>query len=289
MNPQIFLFRIKNKISGRLFPNKLAQKTAELFLTPRRFPIKDWEKEAEARCERLSFGPGLSSARWRGQNDKKILIMHGWESRATQMYGFVGGLVEHGFEVIAIDAPGHGHSPGNRANPVLFSQAILEADKTWGPFYGAVGHSMGAAALAIALASSARLGRLVLISSPNNLYDVLMSFARFIGLPNKVAGLFVNKVEDEVGLRAKDLDVGAIFSQKNPKALIIHAKNDREVSFKNHEAIMSACPGLQSHSPESLGHRKIIQSPQIAQLVRRFMDKEDQHPILMQRCLVEAS
>ena len=270
MNPQLFFFRIKNKITGSLFPNKLAEKTANLFLTPRRFPIKDWEKEAETRCERLFFGPGLSAARW-GQSDKKILIMHGWESRATQMYRLVGELVEHGFEVIAIDAPGHGHSPGNRSNPGLFSQAILEAEKTWGPFYGSIGHSMGAAALSIALESGVRLGRLVLISSPNNLYDVLMSFARFLGLSNKVAGLFVSKVENEVGLSAKDLDVGTIFSQKKPQALVIHAKNDREVSYKNHEAIMSACPGLQSHSPESLGHRRIIQNPQIAQLIRRFM------------------
>ncbi|GAB6908576.1 Esterase/lipase [Desulfosarcina cetonica] len=270
MIPKLFLFRVKNKITGSLFPNRLAQKTATLFLTPRRFPIKDWEREAEARCERIFFGPGLSAARWWGQSDKKILIMHGWESRATQMYRLVDGLVEHGFDVIAIDAPGHGHSPGNRANPVVFSQAILEADKKWGPFYGAIGHSMGAAALAIALASGARLGRLVLISSPNNLYDVLMSFARFVGLPKKVAGLFVSQVENEVGLPARNLDVGTIFSQKNPQALIIHAKNDREVSYKNHEAIMAACPGLQSHSPESLGHRRIIQSPQIAQLIRCF-------------------
>lgn len=270
---QLFILRLKNRLNGYLFPEVLAEKTARSFLTPRRFPVKEWEKQAESKCERLTFGNGLSAARW-GKSDKKILIMHGWESRATQMYRLVPELVSQGFEVIAIDAPGHGHSSGNRANPVVFSKAIVQADQTWGPFYGAIGHSMGAAALSIAMDSGARLGRLVLISSPGNLYDVLHGFAGFVGLSEKVAGLFVQHIEKEVGTPAKDLDVGRVFSRLRPKALIIHAKNDREVPFESHDAILSSWPGLQSHTPDTLGHRRIIQSPDIARRIRLFMNEE---------------
>ncbi len=275
MNLKILLLHIKHRIIGSLFPHDLAKKTAQFFLTPKRFPIKDWEKDAEESCERLSFGDGLSAVRW-GSSEKKILIMHGWESRATQMHRLVPQLVEQGFEVIGIDAPGHGHSKGSTANPVAFAEAVVRADQTWGPFYGAIGHSMGAASLSIAMESGARLGRMVLISSPNNLHEVLAAFARFIGLSKQVSTLFIKEIEHEVGRTANDLDVGRVFAKLGPKALIIHAKNDREVPIQNHDAIIAACPGLQSYTSDSLGHRRIIQSPEIATLILRFMSEASQ-------------
>ena len=133
------LLPIKNQTLGTIFPQVTARNAARLFLTPKRFPVKAWEKEAEADCERISFGNGLSAARW-GNGGPKILIMHGWESRATQMYSLVPDLIGHGFEAIGIDAPGHGHSGSGRTNPVMFAEAIQAADQTFGLFYGASGH-----------------------------------------------------------------------------------------------------------------------------------------------------
>ena len=270
MKTKHMLFQIKNQILGTIFPQGAARKAARLFLTPKRFPVKEWEKEAEAGCERIPFGNGLSAARW-GNGGEKILIMHGWESRATQLYSLVPDLIGHGFEVIGIDAPGHGHSQGRRANPVMFAEAIQAADQTFGPFYGAIGHSMGGAALSIAMEAGVRFQRVVLISSPNNLFDVLTAFAGFIGLPGKAARLFVDAVEHEVGRSANALDVGKVFAALNPEALIIHAKNDREVPFACHEAIIRSCPGLKAYRSESLGHRRIVRSPEVSAMIGRFM------------------
>ena len=273
MNMMIALLRIKNRISGSLFPGFVARKTARMFLTPKRFPPKPWEKEAESHGRRVGFGNGLSAVRW-GESSRKILIMHGWESRATQLYSLVPGLLDQGFEVIGIDAPAHGRSKGGKANPMTFSRAIGEADKAFGPFYGAIGHSMGAAAISIAMESGVRFQRTVLVASPNRLYDMLVAFAGFIGLPKRAQILFVKEIEKEVGRPAEDLDVSRVFSELKPEALLIHAKNDSEVPFACHDAILKACPGLQDYISESLGHRRIVRSPDISERISRFMGLE---------------
>lgn len=270
MNNMIAMLRIKNRISGSLFPLSVARKTARMFLTPKRFPLKHWEKEAESYGRRVGFGNVLSAVRW-GNSGQKILVVHGWESRATQLYSLVPGLIDQGFEVVGIDAPGHGRSQGGKANPVTFSQAICEADKAFGPFYGAIGHSMGAVAISIAMESGVRFQRTVLVASPNRLYDMLMAFAGFIGLPKRAKNLFVREIEKEVGRPAKDLDVSRIFAELLPDALLIHAKNDKEVPFACHDAIIKACPGLQAYTSESLGHRRIVRSPDISERISRFM------------------
>lgn len=273
MNTKSTVLQIKNQILGTFFPQIVARQAAQLFLTPKRFPVKEWEKKAESGCERIPFGNGLSAARW-GNGREKILIMHGWESRATQLYSLVPDLIGCGFEVIGIDAPGHGHSHGERAHPVMFAKAIQEADQTFGPFYGAIGHSMGGAAISIAMESGVRFQRVVLISSPNNLIDVLTAFAGVIGMPGRAARLFVKAVEQEVGRPANEFDVGKVFAALNPEALIIHAKNDKEVPFACHEAIIRACPGLQAYQSKTLGHRKIVRSPEVSALIGRFMYQE---------------
>ncbi len=124
------LLRMKNRVLGTLMPSKVAKGHVQLFLSPRKFPLKQWEEEAELNGERISFGAnfnnGLSALRW-GKSNKRVLIMHGWESRATQMQALAKPLVEQGYEVIAIDAPRHGLSKGEQASPVQFANAVIAA------------------------------------------------------------------------------------------------------------------------------------------------------------------
>jgi hypothetical protein len=101
---------------------------------------------------------------------------------------------------------------------------------------------------------------------------MLVAFAGFIGLSGHVVNLFIKEVEKEVGRSAKDLDVGKVFSQLHPEALLIHAKNDLEVPYACHVAIIEACPGLETYTSETLGHRRIVRSPDISERIGRFMD-----------------
>lgn len=283
MSILLTLLRLKNRLLGVLAPNWVSRQAARMFMTPRRFPIKGWEQTAERQGRRISFGDGLSAVRW-GCGGPKILLMHGWESRATQMYHLVPPLLEQGFEVVAIDAPAHGHSDGDLANPVAFSEAILSAVRRFGPFYGAVGHSMGAASLTIAMEAGASFECCVLISSPANLHHVLTGFAAYIGFSKKCTDGFVRSIEQGVGRRAKALDVGRILARIQPAVLLVHAVDDKEVPYDSMKMILRECPGLRTHTAHSLGHRKIIHNPDIAALVGRYMGNGLSHTDRMPKC-----
>lgn len=272
MSIRLTLLRIKNRLMGVVAPNWVARRAARIFMTPRRFPIKEWEQRAERQCRRFRFGDGLSAAVW-GCGGPRILLMHGWESRATQMYHLAQALVQKGLEVIAIDAPAHGHSGGGLANPVVFSEAILSAERQFGPFHGAIGHSMGAAALTIAMEAGVTFERCVLISSPANLHQVLTGFAVHIGFPGKCIDAFVHSVENAVGRPAKELNAGKILARIRPDVLLIHAPDDKEVPYDSMKMILRDCPGLRTHTAHSLGHRRIIHSPEIAAIVGRYMGR----------------
>lgn len=264
------MLRFKNRFLGALLPDLVAKQNANMFLTPRKHKLKDWEYAAEQEGTRIAITDELSAIRW-GESDRRILMMHGWEGRATQMYGLAQSLVKEGFEVIALDAPMHGHSKGERSNPVLFSDAICEANKVLGPFYGAVGHSMGASALALAFEAGADLGRYVLVSSPACIHDVLRGFASFMGLNVSISHKFVEKIEQEVGRPAKHIDVGGLLKNHTKEKLLIHAKDDLEIPHHSIFRIRDQLSNVRSFSPDGLGHRKIMRDKEVTSKITNFM------------------
>lgn len=261
---------MKNRGLGAILPSLVAKQNAKLFLTPRKYKLKSWESKAENQGSRIVFGDSLSALRW-GESDKRILLMHGWEGRATQMYGLAKQLVEEGFEVIAIDGPMHGHSKGLKANPVVFSEAIQTVNTELGPFYGAIGHSMGACALAIAYDRGVDLGRYTLISSPACIYDVLRGFSFYMGLSASVSKEFIEIIEAEVGRPSKELDVGLMMKHHNKGILLIHAKDDLEIPYTSMNRIREKLQNVKSISLEGLGHRRILRDDNVMKNIVKFM------------------
>lgn len=275
MNLALAIFRIKNRVMGAIRPQLTINQAKELFLTPRKFPVKKWEHELESKGVRTKLENGLSVITW-GQSKRKVLLVHGWESRATHMSGFVDHLLEKGFQVYAFDGPAHGHSDGQRANPYMFAQAVSYVYENLGPFEGVIGHSMGGSAVSFALsqldeASKADLNRVVLISSPSSIQNVLERFAGFIGLSNTNTIKFVRLIERAVGQPTAQLNTA--FNVKNLlcDGLIIHDKSDLEVPYEDALEIANNWKSTRLVSTEGLGHRAIIRQPVIWKEVADFL------------------
>ena len=276
------LVRIKNRILGILMPGRVARDHVRLFLSPRKFPLKQWEQTAEQDGERISFGAefagGLSALRW-GKGQQRVLIMHGWESRATQMQALAQPLVELGYQVIAIDAPLHGLSRGEQSNPVQFARAVQAACRDLGPFHAAVGHSMGCAALAIAREQGAHINRYVLMASPANMLDTLRAFAGFMDLPKTCTALFIQGISETVGRPAGELEVGEMLADGSPDVLLVHARNDIEVPYQAMIRIHNKLVQAKTWTSSSLGHRKLVRDPQVATLIGQFVSTGELIPI----------
>jgi pimeloyl-ACP methyl ester carboxylesterase len=87
---------------------------------------------------------------WGNGNQKKILALHGWLDNAASFYYLAPLLAKAGYEVIAIDFAGHGHS-SHRAKGHFnhFIDYVLEIDEVINKLKWKetilLGHSMGAA------------------------------------------------------------------------------------------------------------------------------------------------
>jgi len=264
----------KNTIMGTLFPKKTAESAKKLFLTPRKFPVKSWEEALEKTGTRLTLNNGLSAISW-GNSRRKILLVHGWESRATQMAGYAEDLVAAGFQVVALDGPAHGYSTGKQANPLMFARAVAQANSEIGPFEVIIGHSMGGSAVAIALSEGVVTKKVVLISSPSSIESLLKRFAKFIGLPGKSTQQFLRLIGEKVGRPANALDIAKLIQLNSSQGLIIHDRDDIEVPYQDAKSIERNWQGARLISTQGYGHRAILRQEDVWHSIMGFVQASE--------------
>ena len=80
-----------------------------------------------------------------------MLILHGFESTAINFEGYVEPLIKKGYEVLAFDAPAHGHSSGKRITAIVYRDLVEYVDEHYGPVRSYLGHSFGGFVLSLAL------------------------------------------------------------------------------------------------------------------------------------------
>ena len=117
-----------------------------------------WSSVLGALCVGTLVVGLASAARWRGQGDDASVDPSSWEEPSA----------EDTIPTVKTIRP--------KRNP-LFVRAVEAIAVMHGPFVAAVGHSLGAASLGIALRRGLRLGRVVFISSPASLNEHAHHFA----------------------------------------------------------------------------------------------------------------
>jgi pimeloyl-ACP methyl ester carboxylesterase len=270
--------RIANRVIGELAPNLTARIARRMLMTPRVGEPREWERAAAARAERVTFRFGLSGLRW-GQSGPVVLAMHGWSGRATQFAAFVDPLVASGRQVIALDAPAHGNSPGRESNVFGFTEAILEAAAEIRGLESAIGHSMGGAAALYARHLGLPVGRVATIGAPASLERVLSRFADWLALPVEAKARFVDAVDRHVGVPAAAIDAERIGPAAGVGGLVVHDRDDREVPYGEAEALVRAWPAAQLFTTQGLGHSRILSDPAVVRETVAFLTTGDARQI----------
>lgn len=275
MNYALMAFRLKHQLSSLISSARTADKLAQNFLIPKRFEIKDWEHKAEQQGQRFQLTPEISAIRWGDQpsegDNKQVLLVHGWESRGTQLYGLIEGLVTQGYSVVAIDMPGHGHSSGDSSNAHIFSQTVVLAQQILGHFHVVIGHSMGAGAAAIAVGKGVSTDKMILISGPSSIENVLRHFTRIVGLNKKTSDNFVNAIGRIVGIPASDMDATQLLQQCEVPTLLIHDESDREVLYKESKRLAQVIKNSKLVTTQGFGHRRILKSERVIKSINDFV------------------
>jgi pimeloyl-ACP methyl ester carboxylesterase len=260
-----------NAVTGHLAPGLSARVARRVLMRPRAHAPKAWEAGALASAERIGFRFGLSGLRWGARDAPVVLMLHGWEGRPTQFAHFIAPLLRAGRQVVALDAPGHGESPGNESNAILFTHALLEAAVEIPNLEAVVGHSMGAGAIGYALSLGLSPERVVLLGGPSSLRDVLEQYADGVQLQPRARARFFDVVANHTGVHPDEVDIRRLARSFDVPALIVHDRNDVLVPFAHGERMAAAWPGAEFMATEGLGHWRILTDARVVARATQFL------------------
>ena len=275
--PGLRWLRWQLKVLWAVAPGLAFRQAWGLFVTPRRLPVKDWEAPALASATRRTVptatGP-VAVYEWGPATAPAVVLVHGWELRASCWRAWVGPLRAAGYRVVALDGPAHGASGGRQVTLVDFGGAVQAVLDTAGQVRAVVAHSFGAASVAglpVRLAGQP-LPRLVLLSAPVNPRAVAARFADFLYLSDDLVGRFADHIERRTGRPADSFAVAAAGPGTGAEqVLVMHDEGDEIIPFAEGQQIVAAWPGAVLHATRGLGHNRILRDSAVVQAAVAFL------------------
>lgn len=221
-------------------------------------------------------------ANGKGSAGGRYLVAHGWGSRSEYMAALAEGIAgATGGEAVLLDFPGHGASGGRFLDMRLAVEAITAADRHFGPFDGAVGHSFGGASLMVAACRllpqfpAFRPGRIALIGAPSEMDGIFRYFAQQFGLSQRARTHLEKEVRRVTGRRSGDFDIASAGSGLDLPVLVVHAEDDKEVSAEHARRYAALGDNVRIGWANGYGHRRIVAAPPVIELVSSFMGGGD--------------
>ena len=200
-----------------------------------------------------------------------MVLTHGWGGRAARFSSLARALADAGFRVVLFDAPAHGESAGRQASLPQFSRALREVGTAVGPVYGLVGHSLGGAAVSLALRQGLAAGRAVLLAPPADVFLFSHAFARHLRIPPRARDVMQHNLETRLQVRWEELHIPTLARAMTTPALIVHDVQDSDVPYDHGEEIARAWPGAELLTTTGLGHRAILWNPEVIRRTVGFL------------------
>lgn len=209
-----------------------------------------------------------------GSGPRRLLLLHGWQSRGTALRYFVNTFIARGFTVVAMDAPGHGESSGWRTSVVNYAAAIRTVDAECGPFACAITHSFGGRALAFALAYEShawQMERIVMLAAPSAYEEIIDTFMDRLRLPAQLKPAVLNRMADLLGRPVSETEIFCLGEQVHARILLIHDEQDQIVPMWEAERIAARLPGVRLMKTRGFGHYRMAKTPEIWEVARKFL------------------
>ena len=263
------------RLLSAITPNIAGKIALNLFLTPHRHSVSQKTRPifAQAKAVNISHGSRQLAAYVWGTDGPTVLLVHGWESNASRMRGFIRPLRQQGFRGIAFDAPAHGNSTGKQTNLVDYSGAIQSVIAQLGPVEGIVAHSFGAATSLLMLSRTPQIGVKCTVtigspSDPDKMVDVWTSTLR---LRQPIIERMRQRLVDRVGVPFASLVVATAVANLTLPGLIIHDKQDSIVPYAEGAAIARQWSTADLVTTEGLDHRGALRDPKMIRQIGAFL------------------
>lgn len=274
-----------------------AQFCYQVFITPIHLPLeKEYRDFAKRACELMEerrsevihkeyprhhvlhrFIPPKKN------QNKKILITHGWISRAAYMVRLIAALHQQGYEVYAIDFPAHGEAKGLQLPWVDAVTVIKETLNQYGPFYAVIGHSFGGSMLLNTLNLSGQLPewqlthqpqRAVLIASPIQMRGPVSRVAKKLKLSGHGYLQLRHLMQSQAKIELNRVQLNHFVSQApNIPFLCIHGELDKTVSAKESIRFCRTYPNANLRILPNATHVSVLMDERVERLTSEFLEQ----------------
>lgn len=266
---------IKNAMKALQYasPRRVASVVWYYFTMPGRVNFTDKQKELISQAEQkvLYFkGDKIFTYKW-GKGGPKILLCHGWRSKAADFRRMIEALLGSGFEVHAIDLRAHGQSDGKHTSMPEYRDILKDFFIRNGRFHSVVGYSLGGISAGITLSEmhpELQPAKFFIIASPPYVSYFFKDVINEVGLNEAVyhkMAEMVNEVYHEpieyFDLRDKKEQLSGI------EKYLIYCENDKTIPFEKGLELNKALDDSHFVHASGFGHYKIISHEEIIRYV----------------------
>jgi len=219
-------------------------------------------------------GTAVVTYRW-GDGERPVLLLHGWQSRASRFAAFIPRLQALGYTPVGFDAPGHGDSGGRTTTIVGYRAVAEQLRQRYGTFEAVIGHSFGVLSAFLALRSGVLARRLIAVSGVSDFGYLVTTFVRQAGLNTRVERQVRRRIE---GLFPAEGDLWNRFSgthrpdEVGVPILVVHDDGDRVVEAGQATTIITGYGArARLHRTTGLGHHRILGDPDVIAAALAFL------------------
>ncbi|HEV8285975.1 MAG TPA: alpha/beta fold hydrolase [Chitinophagaceae bacterium] len=268
--------RTKFGLLSLVSKRKAAQKALELFCTPQSRKNKPPSVIFDE-AEKLKFeleGIWVHGYRWSHPKNKKVLIIHGFESSITNFDHFVQPLINKGYEVLAFDAPGHGSSGGNMITAPLFAKMIITIHENYGPIQSFITHSFGGLAISLGLENIVHdeSYKVALIAPATESKTAIDQFFHLLHLNGEVRKEFDGLIAELGKHSAEWFSIRRAIRNIKAQILWLHDEGDEQTPLSDALKVKNEnLANVKFIVTKGLGHRRIYRDAKTVQDVVDFL------------------
>jgi len=268
--------RTKFKLLSAISKKRAAEKAFELFCTPQHRNKKALPSIFE-KAEKIQFpflNYKIQGYRWNKGQEKKVLILHGFESSVVNFDHYVKPLLKKDYEVLAFDAPAHGRSTGKIFNALLYKEFIETIYRNYGPIKSFLAHSLGGLALSLALEDIEHDAsyKVALIAPATETTTAVDFFFSYLKLDPTLRREFDQVILEKSGHPTEWFSITRAAKQIKATVLWVHDKDDNMTPYSDIQTLVNAhYPNFHFLITEGLGHRRIYRDSKVTKTIVEFL------------------
>ncbi len=266
------------KILQFLAPHFATSYAIKLFKTPIRFKTPQREKfMAENAQKQLVLIPEINKkvqVYLYGNSKKKVLLVHGWSGRGTQLCTIAEALVENGYMAISFDGPAHGASTGKTTMMNEFISTVNVLEKEFGVFEFAIGHSLGGMTVLNNIKQGLQIKKAVIIGSGDIITDIISDFVKKLHLNPKMTGKIKQRFFKQFNEDIDNYSASTAAKKVTLPVLVIHDTTDADVPVSCAHNIRQNLKQGELLVTNNLGHRRILHNPLVINRIIEFINRK---------------